>query len=63
MGDTENVTVERGELGVSGHRGFSCRRAEWQWLEALAGEALGAQEAPAFGAICPTFSAGVPQRR
>ncbi len=51
MGDAQDVSVEGCEVGVSGHRGFSCGQAEWQLLEALAGEALDAQEAPSYGAI------------
>ena len=51
MCDAEDVSVEGGEVGVSGHRGFSCGQAEWQLLEALAGEALVAREAPTCGAI------------
>jgi hypothetical protein len=38
------VSVEGCEVGVIGHRGFSCGQAEWQLLEALAGEALAEQE-------------------
>lgn len=51
MGDAQDVSVEGCEVGVCGHRGFSCGQAEWQLLEALAGEALDAQETPACGAI------------
>ena len=51
MGDAKDVSIEGCEVGTCGHRGFSCVQVEWRLLEALAGEALDAQEAPACGAI------------